>query len=320
LLLVTGKGGVGKTTIAAALARTAHQGGGRVLIAEVTPEVSSPSPLLALFGVSSLANSWEEPIGLGRGLWGVRLAPAIGHRLFLRSALKVRILVDAAMRSAALTRFLMAAPTFPEIGVLYQLVALLRTRAYDHVIVDLPATGHALALASLPRTVHRIVPSGLIGDAIKEGLETMTDPERTATVVVTLPESMPVTEATDLIESLGRYQIPVGAAVLNRMPPDPFAVPERAALDELISDGASVLGTRELRRLSRAIVARENFHRAIPPGIPRYEVPLFMSDEDRLVEEVAQVLKRGPASASPPPARSAVLRTSVPPPPPEGAT
>jgi anion-transporting ArsA/GET3 family ATPase len=231
LLLVTGKGGVGKTAVAAALAKVAHAQGNRVLIAEVTPEISSPSPLLALFGRPTLEGDGDEPQLLAPNLYGIRLSPSIGHRAFLRSALRVRLLVDAAMRSAALTRFLMAAPTFPEVGTLYQLVSLIRLRAFDQIVLDLPATGHALALVSLPRTVNRIVPSGLIGDAIREGLETLTDPERTAAVVVTLPESMPVTEASELIAGLERCSIATGAAVLNRMAVDPFSTPERAALE-----------------------------------------------------------------------------------------
>jgi arsenite-transporting ATPase len=88
------------------------------------------------------------------------VTPSTGHRLFLQAALRVRVLVDAAMRSAALRRFLMAAPAFPEVGTLFQLVSLLRDERFDHVLVDLPATGHALGLAALPRTVLKVVPGG----------------------------------------------------------------------------------------------------------------------------------------------------------------
>ncbi|MCK6550958.1 arsenic transporter [Myxococcota bacterium] len=291
LVLVTGKGGVGKSVITAALARAAHAAGRRVLVSEVTPDVSTHSRLLAHFGRAM--DKAEEPIELEPRLHGVRITPSTGHKLFLRAALRVRLVVDAAMKSAALTRFLMAAPTFPEIGALYQLVTLLRDPSFDHVFVDLPATGHALALAALPKTVLKIVPSGLIGDAIREGLETMTDPKRGCALVVTLPESMPITESLELAESLDKLKIPVRAMVLNKMPPDPFSADEKQALAEHLASRTTshLLGAREYKKLLRALDAREGFRRSVPSRIPRAEVPLFDSTDDRvLLGELAKTL------------------------------
>jgi len=302
LVLVTGKGGVGKTTLTAALARSAHAAGRRVLVAEVTPDLHTTSPLLGHFGRPAVRT--EDPVVLDDRLHGVRLAPQSGHRLFLRKALKIRLLVSGAMRSAALTRFLMAAPTFPEVGVLFQIVALLESRRWDHFIIDLPATGHALALATLPKTVNRIVPSGLIGDAIKAGLDCMTDPERCWAVLPTLPESLPVTETLELIEALGRADIAVGAAVLNRMPNDPFSVDERGALARAVAarrGGRPLAGARELRRLERALAARVSFHGQIPEGVGRYEVPRLDGATDRQVIDVmVDHLTRRRATVPPP--------------------
>jgi anion-transporting ArsA/GET3 family ATPase len=282
LILVTGKGGVGKSIVTAALARAAHAAGRRVLVAEVTPDVSTYSRLLAHFGHAT--DKGEEPFQIEPRLFGARITPSTGHRLFLRAALRVRLVVDTAMRSAALTRFLMAAPTFPEIGALYQLVSLLRMPEYDHVIVDLPATGHALALASLPKTVLRIVPSGLIGNAIREGLETMTDPARGGAVVVTLPESMPITESIELTAALKKLSIPVRAIVLNKMPRDAFTPEEKAALETLLESGGDpLLGAREYKRLKRALAARDSFRTIVPADINRVEIPYFDQMNDRAV-------------------------------------
>ena len=281
LVLVTGKGGVGKTTLSASLALAAHQSGRRVLVAEVTPDLHTTSPVLTHFGHAKFRG--DSPVEMVKGLWGIRIAPQTGHRQFLRAALKVKLIVDAAMRSAALTRFLMAAPTFPEVGILFQIVALLRSQAYDHMVIDLPATGHALALATLPKTVNRIVPSGLIGDAIREGLECLTDPKRCWAVLPTLPESMPVTETVELIAALSAADIRVGAVVLNRMPDDPFTDAERAALRAHLHDHTfgRVLGGRELIRLDRALAAREAFHRDVPAGIARYVIPTLEAESER---------------------------------------
>ena len=295
LVLVTGKGGVGKTTLSAALAIAAQKAGKRVLVAEVTPDLHTTSPVLSHFGHPTVRG--DEPVKMEENLWGTRVAPQTGHRLFLRKGLRVKLIVDAAMRSAALTRFLMAAPTFPEIGTLYQIVWLLRMGRFDHIVLDLPATGHALALASLPKTVVGVVPTGLIGDAISEGLAVLTDPAQCWAALATLPESMPVTETVELIAALGRCDIAVGATVLNRMPGDPFSDGERAALDDHIARaGTPILGHRELIRLDRALAARASFRADVPDGIPRFEVPVFEGSERVIIEAIAAHLSEGPAS------------------------
>ncbi len=293
LVLVTGKGGVGKTTTAAALALRAQTQGKRVLLAEVTSDVSVQSPLLAYFGVP-----WpkgDEPNELMPGLDGVRISPSTGHKLFLRAALRVRMLVDAAMRSAALNRFLLAAPAFPEIGTLYQLVHLVRQEKYDTIILDLPATGHALGLVSLPKTVLKVVPSGLIGNAISEGLEVLTNPERCASILVTLPESLPVMESIELSQGMQEHQVPVGAILLNRMPENPFSDEERAALDSHIAgrQGELLLGTREFRRLERALDARQLFKDNLPEGVGSLEIPVFPERTSKgVIEGVVELLQQ----------------------------
>ncbi len=290
LVLVTGKGGVGKTTIAAALARKAHHAGRRVVIGDVSSDATTRSQLLELFGHGHLKS--DDPVEMSPGLYGIRIMPSTGHKLFLRAALKVRMFVDAAMRSAALNRFLMAAPTFPEIGTLYHLVHILRMKRFDHVILDLPATGHALGLASLPKTVLKILPTGLIGDAIRDGLAVMTDPARGAAVIVTLPEHMPVTEALELGDGLQKLSIAIRSTILNKMPANPFSEEERRALDAHIRGraGSLLLGTRELRKLERAIQAQKMYRAMVPPE-QQLEVPLLSApDASGILAKVEQAL------------------------------
>lgn len=291
LLLVTGKGGVGKTTFTAALAEVSRRAGKRTLVAEVTTDVATRSHLLGHFGVANPKG--EEPVHLDANLDGVRITPSTGHRLFLRAALRVGVIADAAMRSAALNRFLMAAPAFPEIGTLYQLVWLLRLKRYDQIVIDLPATGHALGLAKLPRTVSRVVPMGLIKEAITEGLGVLTDPRRTGAVIATLPESLPVTEAFELARGLREVDVPVGAMVLNRMPEDPFTLEERRALHEHVQyrKGELLLGTRELRRLERALEARVTFREGPLDDAQAIEVPVFTGAFGDIIGRIAAHLQ-----------------------------
>lgn len=293
LILVTGKGGVGKTTVSAALARAAQAQGKRVLLAEVTSEVGQTSQLLGLFGQPQV--SGEAPVRLDENLDGVRITPPAGHRLFLRAALRSGMLANAAMRSAALSRFLLAAPAFPEIGTLYMLVDLIRQKRWSHIVLDLPATGHALGLVSLPRTVLRVLPSsGMIGQALSEGLDALTDPARTGAVLVTLPEALPVQESLELEAGLQKLQVPVRAMVLNRMPHHPFTEPERAALDAYMRGRATrpLLGTREFRRLGRALSGRAMFREKVPHQIQRLEVPVCETSTDptQVMEHVGLVL------------------------------
>lgn len=294
LVLVTGKGGVGKTVVAAALAKLLHARGRRVLITEIAPDLHTPSVLLRYFEHQDLKN--DEPVQLEPGLFGVRISASIGHRLFLRAALRVRFLVDAAMKSSALTRFLLAAPTFPEIGILYQLVTLIRSKQFDHIVVDLPATGHAIGLTSLPRTVLKVLPGGLIGDAIREGVECMTNPERTGAIVVSLPEAMPVVESADLIAALERSEIKTAAAFLNRIPQNPLSVDEQRRLRAWAqSSSERLMGTTELRRIERAEEARRMFRELMPETMPIAEIPLFdvsnpLEVIDRLVKRLNEVL------------------------------
>lgn len=292
LVLVTGKGGVGKTSVTAALAKAAHRAGRRVLVGEVTPDTSTISTLLGLFGQPRPAS--EDPVELASNLYGVRITPTIGHKLFLKAALKIGLVVDTAMRSAALTRFLLAAPAFPEIGTFYQLVSLLRQKRYDHLILDLPATGHAIGLISLPKTVLRVLPAGLIGDAIKEGLEVLTNPKRTAAVLVTLPESLPVTESLELCDAMRHHQVAVRSMILNRMPAEPFSPLELQALDHHLAHRPGdrlLLGTKELRRLERALEARDLFRERVPPDVERVEVPaLEIKAQAAVVDHLANVL------------------------------
>jgi len=120
-VLVTGKGGVGKTTVAASLARYAAQAGKRVLVAEIGTEDTTSSALADVLGLPALAG---EPIEVAPNLHAVALQPSLGHQRFLRDVLPMKFLADAAMKTGAIRRFLSAAPTFPEMGVLYRLLDL----------------------------------------------------------------------------------------------------------------------------------------------------------------------------------------------------
>ncbi len=254
-VLVSGKGGVGKTTVAAAFSRAAAAAGKRVLATEVAYETDSPTPLADLLGVK---HATDDPQRVSDNLSMALLTPHAGHLHFLRDALPMRMLADAAMKSAAIRRFLLAAPSLAEMGLLYRMLNLLRrTRSdgsfeFDVLVIDLPATGHALGLAQVPSAILKVITRGPVYDAVKDGLAMMRDPLRTGTLLVTLPETLPTSEAIELARGIATHHVPLAGIVVNRVPHNPFSPAERAVVDALALDPQRTLGARTLPRLDRA--------------------------------------------------------------------
>ncbi len=295
IVLVTGKGGVGKTTVSAALARVFARRGKRVLCGEVSPDASAPSAMAEALGGGPAG---EAPVEVAPNIWSVLLTPSMGHRRFLQDTLPIKLLADAAMRSGAVRKFLMAAPGFADMGVMYRLLDLVRQKEadgrwrYDACVIDSPATGHALALAQIPELLVRVIPAGPIGRTAREGLELLTDPTRTGAVVVTLPETLPMTEALVLCAGLTRRRVPLAGFIVNRVPVDPFTLEERSALDRLLAARGGVLGARELHRIDRASQAIRALGEDVPA--PLTLVPEYAARTSELSELIADALDPSP--------------------------
>lgn len=299
-VLVTGKGGVGKTSIAAGMARAAAAAGRRTLAVEVVDDEDRDAPLATALGgraVDVIAEKgWrEEPIRVSTNLHSTVLCPSIGHKAFLRDMLPVRVLADAAMKSQAVRRFLHAAPTFPELGVLYRLLDLSRAKRYDgtplyeHIIVDLPATGHALALVQVPSTVLRIVGGGAIGGAVRDGIALLCDAQTAGALVVTLPEPLPVSESMELVRGLESSGVAVPGLVVNRAPVNPFGDGELDVALRL-AELRPTLGGRSVLRIERARQARLRLETSRPVLFEFEEVegPAVDAIASRLEKELAE--------------------------------
>ena len=295
LVLVTGKGGVGKTTVTAAVGRLGVQAGKRVLVGEMGAAPGAPSSLRQVLTGES-APLPEEPVELLPGLDAVLLTPQAGHRAFLRDVLPLGFLADRALRTEALKRFLSAAPAFAELGILYRGLQLVREEKrgqprWDLVVLDSPASGHALAFATLPEVALKIIPGGPMGRALRAGHELLTDPAKTVALVTTLPETLPVTEALELIAGLEKSRVLVKGVVANLVPEDPFTESEHALLDRYLAKGGApegILGTRSLGRLKRARSALERLRAQMGETI--YTVREHASRGPELVHHVVSEL------------------------------
>jgi arsenite/tail-anchored protein-transporting ATPase len=237
VVLLPGKGGVGRSSLTAAIGMIAQRRGVRVLVTEIGDDPKDYSPLARVFGLERLP---AAPAKLAPGIDGALLLARTGQELFLRSVLRSSTLARAAIGSESLRRLLSAGPSFKEMGVFFQLLTYLRMERaegeplYQLILVDMPATGHTLSLTGLPDMLLRLLPRGPIAEALREGQSYLNDPQKSAAYVVTLPETLPVSECLELLEGLKKTAMPTGGVILNRFPNDPFTRNERELLHPLI--------------------------------------------------------------------------------------
>lgn len=237
--LVTGKGGVGRTTVSAALATAAARHGKRVLLTEIGDPEGGYSAIGRKFGREQLTPD-PEPLG-PPGLRGCHVWATRGQELFARSVIPAGPLIRAALNSKALRKFVTAVPSLYELGVFFHLLTLLQAEDRDGrpehevIVADMPATGQTLALTSLPEILLDALPEGPIPRAMREGQVYLNDPTKCVAWVVTLPEVLPVTEALELIDGLRATHVMPAGVLLNRIPEDPFDPEEREALEALLA-------------------------------------------------------------------------------------
>ena len=286
VVLLPGKGGVGRSSVTAALGLLAQRKGLRVLVTEIGDEPDDYSPLARQFGRDRLPMSPEE---LRPGIWGVLLIARRGQELFLRSVLHSATLARAALGSDALRRLLSAGPSFKEMGIFFQLLTYLRLLRPDGepefqlILVDMPATGHTLSLTGLPELLLRLVPRGPIADALREGQGYLNDPTKAAAYVVTLPETLPVSECLELLDGLAKTRMNAGGIIINRVADDPFSPAEREALQPLVEEH-NLLGAEGFRRpgTCRREVARLRAATALPlyvvPELPQADLHTSIAD------------------------------------------
>ena len=194
-MIVTGKGGVGKTTVAVALGLRAAAEGKRTIVCEVASQENA-SRMFEHTAVGFHEVEMEE------NLWSISIDPDESMREYVLLQLKVRAMRDMLFRSRIFNYLAAATPGLKElvtIGKIWELAQLDRKvksgRKYDLVIVDAPATGHGVGFLQTPRTFASIARVGPIHSQAQTLDRFITDHEHTGTAIVALPEEMPVNES-----------------------------------------------------------------------------------------------------------------------------
>jgi anion-transporting ArsA/GET3 family ATPase len=245
LIFVTGKGGVGKSTIAAALGILSARRGSRTMIAEL----SSQQRVQRMF--NRYGPGFEE-IQLAPGLFTISIDPEHAMDEYLQ--VKVGVLGHALAASSLFQTFAMATPGMREllsIGKVWELAQLHRrtdgATPYDLVIVDAPATGHGVGLLRTPRTFADIARVGPIAHQGRTIAETIADRRFTGVVTVATPEEMPVNETLTLCDALEREELAVDLIVLNALYPVRFDQAETEQLADALERARSPLSRSALR-------------------------------------------------------------------------
>ncbi len=233
LVFVTGKGGVGKSTLTAALGMHAARSGRRTLVCE-TDTFSAMEPLLAVGRPVG-----HQPVVAAQNLWACNIQSEQSLADLVHRFVPSARLAKAAVSNRLARLFFRTAPSMYELSVLYRIKSLMDERdgdgpRYDTIIIDLPATGHAITFLSVPETANKVLRVGSVAEMSAELAAQLRDPNITDLVIVCIPEEMPVNESIELHKAAhDKLGLLAETIFINMVRPAPVPEDGRAALEFL---------------------------------------------------------------------------------------
>ncbi len=283
-IIVTGKGGVGKTTVCAALAVHLAHKNKRVLVAMC----NAKERLSAMLGSDLIG---ADVSSVAQNVWAVNMDPERAVEDYGLMTLKSRTVFKLLFDNKYVRTFFSAVPGLHEWAMLGKAwwhtteAGDLGGLKYDTVILDAPATGHGLDMLRVPKVIVDVVPPGLLRRDAERAWTMFQNPKECAVVLVTLPEEMPTTETIELAAALGELNLPIAQIVVNGVLPPLFSRTEREALEafaaapgaEPLPGDAAILAGKH--RATRERVQAESLHRLSKelPIAPSF-LPLLFED------------------------------------------
>jgi anion-transporting ArsA/GET3 family ATPase len=301
LVFVTGKGGVGKSTIAASLALLAAEQGKRTLVCD-------------LDGKGDLADFYEtgptvfKPREVQPRLYAMSMDTEESLKEYLHLQLKLPRMARVGPLARIFEFVATAAPGVKEILTVGKVTWEARERHYDLVVVDASPTGHIVGQLEAPQAINELVQVGMVRQQTGWLIDVLSDPDRTGLVIVTTPEEMPVNET---IELSGRIEtetnVNLAAIVVNRVLPELFARGEEEVFERLETPAhaaalSSTIGadvTPILQAADLAVTMRrtraghlDRLREHVDPSVPMLYVPyLFMRAHGmRTTRQIAEAL------------------------------
>jgi len=301
LIFVTGKGGVGKSAIAASLAWLGASRGKKTLVCEV----DAKGNLSDFFETDPIHFQERE---IAPRLWAMSMDTEASLKQYLSLQLRIPLVARIGPLASMFDFVASAAPGVREIVTVGKLCWEVKEKHYDLVVVDSSASGHIISQLSAPQAINQLVQVGLVRQQTGWMLDILEDPSTTGVAVVATPAEMPVSETIELTDRLREQtKVDLAAVIVNRVLPELFGRGEEEVFDRLDSPAGrehldEVLGGPSgplLDAAGLAVTLRrsrtehlERLREAIDPSIPMLYVPylFFRSHGLRATHQMADAL------------------------------
>jgi anion-transporting ArsA/GET3 family ATPase len=296
LVVVAGKGGVGRTTVSAALAVAAADKGKRVLLCQT----KSKERLSTLFGGRPVGT---EVVRVRDRVHAVNMTPQAALREYGAMVLRSEFIAKQVLENKVSRTFLKAIPGLEDYAMLGKVWFHTTEEEggrprFDLVIMDAPATGHLLSMLQIPLAIIDTVPEGPLTRPAQSTLALLRDPVRSAMTIVTLAEDLPSNEAIDLAKNQqATVRMPLGPLVVNQLYPPRFgtgpssravaAIPENCGDPELEPLLVSARTAQRRRALNERYIER------LKTDLPQPQVHLpYLFRPDFGIEAVNELARR----------------------------